>query len=295
MRIHDNPLLHTIRNYYQNGHSTLLVYCFDPRHFEVTPFGSKKCGDHRANFLIESVDNLRSNLRKLGHDLLVCYGKPEHILLQLTSEQSNDVVIVQTEAAYEENQVEMSVEGLLASIGVTLIRLQSSTTLYALEDLPYSYPSLADMPDVFTPFKEKIEKGSMIRDLLSNPLYGELGSSPNTVLPSGCDCGFDYLPSLKCLYSFNGKSDTGTTSVLDTATSMSSPRGVMQFIGGEDAARQRLHDWMWRDDNLKDYFDLRNGMLGERYSSKLSPWLALGCISPRYIPTINQHNVALLF
>ena len=27
----------------------------------------------------------------------------------------------------------------------------------------------------------------------------------------------------------------------------------------------------------------RNGMLGEGYSSKLSPWLALGCISPRRI------------
>jgi len=39
---------------------------------------------------------------------------------------------------------------------------------------------------------------------------------------------------------------------------------------------------MFRDDHLKDYFNIRNGMLGEAYSSKLSPWLALGCISPRY-------------
>ncbi len=58
-------------------------------------------------------------------------------------------------------------------------------------------------------------------------------------------------------------------------------QGVMRFMGGEDAAIERLNEWMWRDDNLKDYFDIRNGMLGERYSSKLSPWLALGCISPR--------------
>jgi len=40
---------------------------------------------------------------------------------------------------------------------------------------------------------------------------------------------------------------------------------------------------MFRDDNLKNYFEIRNGMVGESYSSKLSPWLALGCISPRRV------------
>jgi deoxyribodipyrimidine photo-lyase len=40
---------------------------------------------------------------------------------------------------------------------------------------------------------------------------------------------------------------------------------------------------MWDNDRLKEYFEIRNGMLGEGYSSKFSPWLALGCISPRRI------------
>ena len=35
--------------------------------------------------------------------------------------------------------------------------------------------------------------------------------------------------------------------------------------------------------NHKDYFDTRNGLIGMDYSSKLSPWLAHGCVSPRYI------------
>ncbi|MGA7935862.1 MAG: DASH family cryptochrome, partial [Kovacikia sp.] len=34
---------------------------------------------------------------------------------------------------------------------------------------------------------------------------------------------------------------------------------------------------------LKTYKETRNGMLGTDYSSKLSPWLALGCLSPRTI------------
>eukprot|EP00438_Fugacium_kawagutii_P028726 Skav229200 [mRNA] locus=scaffold1004:522999:533716:- [translate_table: standard] len=61
------------------------------------------------------------------------------------------------------------------------------------------------------------------------------------------------------------------------------PRGVLPFQGGEDAALARLNKWMFEDDHLKEYFDIRNGMLGEGFSSKLSPWLALGCISPRRI------------
>lgn len=31
------------------------------------------------------------------------------------------------------------------------------------------------------------------------------------------------------------------------------------------------------------YFDTRDGMLGPDYSTKLSPWLALGCLSPRTV------------
>merc|ERR1719446_1445400 len=61
------------------------------------------------------------------------------------------------------------------------------------------------------------------------------------------------------------------------------PRGVMPFTGGETAALARVSGWMWDRDCLKDYFETRNGMLGSDYSSKLAPWLALGCISPRRI------------
>ena len=60
-------------------------------------------------------------------------------------------------------------------------------------------------------------------------------------------------------------------------------RGVMNFRGGETAALARLKDYMWDKDLLKVYFDTRNGMLGSDYSTKFSPWLAHGCISPRFI------------
>ena len=60
-------------------------------------------------------------------------------------------------------------------------------------------------------------------------------------------------------------------------------RGVLEFRGGETEALKRLDDYFWQQDCLKEYKETRNGMLGANYSSKFSPWLANGCISPRYI------------
>ena len=60
-------------------------------------------------------------------------------------------------------------------------------------------------------------------------------------------------------------------------------RGVLNFRGGETEAIKRLNHYFWQEDCLKEYKETRNGMLGADYSSKFSPWLAHGCISPRYI------------
>lgn len=57
----------------------------------------------------------------------------------------------------------------------------------------------------------------------------------------------------------------------------------MSFEGGETAALHRVQQWMWDDDKLKEYFEIRNGMLGEGYSTKLSPYLGLGNISPKWL------------
>merc|ERR1712151_714893 len=83
-----------------------------------------------------------------------------------------------------------------------------------------------------------------------------------------------FLPSLQ---------DLGYSAVEAEAAHVDDPRGVMMWEGGEEAAWARLQKWVFDDDHLKDYRDIQNGMLGEGFSSKLSPWIARGCISPRRI------------
>jgi deoxyribodipyrimidine photolyase len=46
---------------------------------------------------------------------------------------------------------------------------------------------------------------------------------------------------------------------------------------------QRVQQWIFDDDMLKSYKETRNGLVGAAYSSKFSPWLAFGCVSPRWI------------
>lgn len=60
-------------------------------------------------------------------------------------------------------------------------------------------------------------------------------------------------------------------------------RAVLSFKGGEDEALKRLEDYFWKGDHLKNYKFTRNGLLGADYSSKFSPWLANGSLSPRMI------------
>lgn len=57
----------------------------------------------------------------------------------------------------------------------------------------------------------------------------------------------------------------------------------MRFLGGETAALSRVYEYFWKKDFLKIYKETRNGMLGPDYSTKFSPWLASGSLSPRFI------------
>lgn len=61
------------------------------------------------------------------------------------------------------------------------------------------------------------------------------------------------------------------------------PRARFTYLGGSTAAHARLQTYFWDRDRLRIYKETRNGMLDPDDSSRLSAWLALGCISPRTV------------
>ena len=57
----------------------LPVFCFDPRFLRASAWGTPKTGPFRAQFLLESVADLKAQLRAIGSDLLVAMGPPEEV------------------------------------------------------------------------------------------------------------------------------------------------------------------------------------------------------------------------
>ncbi|GFO07232.1 cryptochrome dash-like [Plakobranchus ocellatus] len=252
IRVHDNEAL-----FLANQRSDFLIplYCFDPRHFKGTyHFGFPKTGHHRACFMIDSVQDLRSSLQSLGSNLLVRQGKPEQVVLDLirSLDLKNVTVFLQDESMDEEKRVENAIRSK-SSVSVTSIW---GHTLYHVEDLPFQPKHL---PDVYTEFRKRVEGRASIRKCFTMP------------------------PSLKPLPTDLEEGNIPTMSDLGLPVLQKDERSVFPFKGGESSGLNRLQDYLWGTDHVSTYKETRNGMIGSDYSTKFSPWLAHGCISPRKI------------
>ena len=250
LRIEDNE---TLVKAIAQSEKVIPVYCFDESHFETTSYGFKKTGSFRAQFLLESLEDLDAKLRALGSGLRIVMGKPEVEIPKLVQEYKAQKVFAKREVAFEEKQTENKVQTELFKLRCEL-DTYSTSTLYHAEDLPFS---IKDIPDVFTNFRKKTEKDSEIRPPFEAPT--KINSPEISPLE---------LPTLEAL----GLAKTTIDS-----------RAVLQFKGGETEAIKRLQHYFYDTQSLSTYKETRNGMVGADYSSKFSPWLAMGCISARYI------------
>ncbi|MEM1366436.1 MAG: DASH family cryptochrome [Cyanobacteria bacterium P01_H01_bin.15] len=253
LRVHDHePLWQAAKA----GGGVIPVYCFDPRQFSETRFGFPKTGPIRAQFLRESVEALREILRKLGSDLIIRHGTPETVLPKLAEEFKATALYYHAEVTAEELAVEQAVESALAKQTDAIyppleINRFWGATLYHLNNLPFE---ISKIPELFTSFRKKLEKSATVE-----PAYG---------MPAK-------LPPIKVSDRGELPENFEKVTVCD--------RVVLPFRGGETAGQARLKDYFWKTSALRRYKETRNGMLGANYSSKFSPWLALGCLSPRYI------------
>ena len=237
-------------------HNTVIaVYFFDPRQFQKDQFGFVKTGKYRARFQLETIAELRKNLKALGIPLLVFQGKPEAILGEITQKYEVGTVYLQREWTEEETNIR---DAVFKTVEPKIPFVESyDQFLFNPEDIPYT--DFQSIPNVFTQFRKKCEKYSTVRPCMPapKPLSRALILEQETAIPTLEDLGFK---------SFDAD-----------------PRTAFPFSGGEGAAKQRIQDYFWDTRKLSYYKHTRNGLLGENYSSKLSPWLANGSISPRYI------------
>jgi deoxyribodipyrimidine photo-lyase len=250
LRIHDNEiLLEALRK----ADKVLPVYCFDPFYFKKNPSGNPKTGNIRARFLLESVADLRKNLRGIGGELVIRTGNPAEILPALAEQYHVNEVYHHREVAHEETEISEQVETALWKIRLNLKHFIGHT-LYHKEDLPFP---IKDIPDSFAVFKKKIERDSNVRLCIGTP--------ETIYTPDIMDAG--ELPTLQEL----GLDEPGDD-----------PRAANTFLGGETAALNQLEQFFLNDDQGNAGKNARNTPAND-HSSKLSPWIALGCISLRQV------------
>jgi deoxyribodipyrimidine photo-lyase len=134
LRLHDNE---GFLKATQDADEVIPIYVFDTRQFkEIEPLGFPKTGAFRAKFLLESVQNLRDNLRKKGSNLLIRLGKPEVIISELARELGVSTIYTAKEAAQEETDLETALSKKLKVYNIDFEVFWQST-LYHPRDLPF--------------------------------------------------------------------------------------------------------------------------------------------------------------
>ncbi len=247
LRLHDHAVLGRLTP----GDELLPVFIINPEWFRPLALGFPKMGAYRAQFLLESLADLRRQLQEKGSDLVIRVGEPHAILQTLANEWQSTVLLYQQEDTAEEQAEERAVE---AAVPCKVHTWQGQTLIHA-DELPFA---LEQLPDVFTAFRKRVEKYSDVREVFPAP----------TQLPAFPSIDSGPMPKL---------TDLG----LEPATI--DDRAAIRFKGGVTAALERLHHYLWEGDHLRAYKETRNGLIGADYSSKLSAWLAMGCLSPRQV------------
>lgn len=249
LRIDDNrPLLEAI----SQSDEVIPVFVLDETMFLTTNYESKKMGTFRLKFLIECLDELNHALTERGSQLLVLRGNSTEEILKLVKKYRIQSVYAEFPVAYEERKQQ---EELEKELWKEKSLLKTFLTNYLLDEKELPFPA-SKVPDVFSNFRKKVEKECLIN---SYDLAPAKISSPK-FLP-------DYkLPELEELNRLEISSQT-----------------AFPFKGGLVSGKKRLTNYLYETKLIEHYKKTRNELIGSDYSTKLSPYLSFGCLSPREI------------
>jgi len=160
LRVQDNLVLNSAIN---NNSQVLAVYVFELKNFELTEFGFKKTEKFRARFLIESIENLKQNLKTFNIELFVYVNNTESHLKTLIESFNVSSVYLQKEWTFEEC---IALEKVKKAVSKPVI-------FYELYDQFLYEPdgidiAIKNIPEVFTNFRKKLEKYEAVMSSVEN-------------------------------------------------------------------------------------------------------------------------------
>ncbi len=250
LRLHDQPVINQL---FRDPEPFIAFYCLDEAILKINQWGFQNTSSIRLQFLLDHLRIVEAQLAALGVAMVFRRGNAVQTLLAWMKEH-------QYTELYAERLVgsrEQAAEDLLkseAEKSQIMVHFHRKHTLISLDSLPFDLPHL---PDIFTDFRKLLEKHCV----------------PEPVTPMS----YPNWPRLAILSSIPSLADLGYT------ISPADARNPFVFRAGEAAALDRLQWYLWENQHIKNYKLTRNGMLGAQYSSRFSPWLAVGSLSPRLI------------
>lgn len=201
-------------------------------------------GESRHRFAIESLHQLNHELSELGQQLCYVSTNIASTLSDLIDRSAATDVFRSENAGYYENTIWAYLEARFPKVKFHSVHTH---TLFDLDDLPFN---LVELPPSFTKFKNVI---------------GEL--KPNNALVT-----ISYLPPRP--------SGLELENPLPMVQPLSTEKPF--FIGGERAALKHV-DTYFSGVGPAEYKLVRNNLDGWDHSTKLSAWLANGCLSVREV------------
>ena len=253
LRLHDNAALLAAAR----SDMLLCVFVVDPRWYANGPFQCKGMGDHRWRFLWQSLTSLERRLRPLGQRLHIAWGEPEQVIPELVrSHQIGRVVRSRLPGTDEARQW----QALKLALPETTFQQFETLSLFTEGMLPMA---LDDLPETFSQFRKKVEKqGDRYSDVLRIRTISALPPPP----------GFPEDNRGLC-------------------PPIPEPSGYPGFTGGEEQGLARLQEFLFGNHGIATYKETRNALDDWESSSKFSPWLANGSLSPREVAvTVEEYE-----
>lgn len=227
----------------KSGYPIIAVYLMNPIDGEPTRWGFVKMGVYRRTFLSESLIALKKNLASLHIPLMV---------FKDAVVAANSIKLTyQVEgmyAAIEPGSEEQALARQLQSgLGLRTINTYHDKPLLSPDHYPWL---LTALPGRFTDARLKIESSIKVDSI---------------------------QPTIQPQAAIDGVKDDW-----DVVTTFSNAKTPFMH-GGEEEAIRHLNDYFFQSRHVLTYKETRNAMLRFEDSSKLSPALALGLLSPRTI------------
>ena len=165
LRLHDNEALDFL---IKNVEFILPVYVVDSRLInDKMPPAIQRMNRTRVLFMLESLTDLRRNLRDRGSDLIIRVGEPEQVLFEIAEAYKSAGVYCNRERMPHEVIMQDALEQRLWSIGLELHYFRGKM-LFHTSDLPFP---VARTPDKFSAFLKETEHFIKVRKPISSQDY----------------------------------------------------------------------------------------------------------------------------